>query len=202
MKGFLTRKVGMTRIFSQETGEVTPVTVLEVVPNTVLQVKQKEKDGYSALVLGIMERKTSSSKSKEGKPGKNKNFKFIREVRDPEGEFKKGDILSLEGIGALKNLKVTGISKGKGFAGVMKRHNFHGGPETHGSVHHRESGSVGSRAKPGRIMRGHKMAGHMGSEKVTLRVAPVVSVDIEKNLIALKGSVPGANNSFIFVYGE
>jgi len=195
MKGILTRKIGMTRIISQETGEVTPVTVLEASPNTVLQVKLKAKDGYDALVVGILERKNPKQKG-------NKKFKFIREILNPEEGFKKGDILSLESFGSAKNLKISSISKGKGFQGVMKRHNFRGGPETHGSIHHRESGSVGTRAKPGRIMRGKEMAGHMGSEKVTFRVAPIVSMDIEKNLIALKGSIPGANNSFVFVYGE
>jgi len=195
MKGILTRKIGMTRIISPETGEVIPVTVLEAPQNTVLQVKNQKKDGYDAFVLGAFERKNFGKNT-------NKKYKFIQEVQGTEDELKKGDTLSLESLKEIKFLCVTGTSKGKGFAGVIKRYNFGRGRETHGSTHHREPGSVGTCAKPGRILRGKKMPGHMGSEKVTLRAVPVINIDLEKNLIALKGAVPGAKNSLIFVYGE
>lgn len=193
MKGILARKIGMTRIISPEDGEMVPVTVLEAPKSIILQVKSQEKDGYNALVLGSFERKHFGKNT-------NKKYRFIQEIRDLEGEYKKGDCLSLETLKETKTLCISGVSKGKGFAGVIKRHNFQRGRETHGSTHHREPGSVGMCAKPGRILRGKKMPGHMGAEKVTLRSVPIVHIDTEKNLIALKGAIPGAKNSFIFVY--
>jgi len=193
MKGILARKIGMTRVICPDSGDMTPVTVLQAPEAEVLQVKTNEKDGYSALVLG------SFARNKAGK-NINKNYKFIKELAQEEGEeLKKGDKITLESLAAVQTVKITSESKGKGFAGVIKRHNFSRGPETHGSTHHREPGSVGTCAKPARIIKGKKMPGHHGAAQTTLRDVKVVQVDVEKNLIALKGPVPGAKNSFVFI---
>ncbi|MBT3348702.1 50S ribosomal protein L3 [bacterium] len=192
MKGVLARKIGMTRVIDPETGKVTPVTVLEVPEMTVLQVKTIENDGYAAAVLGSFERK---------KFGKNENqkFKFLRELVLGENEtVKKGEMISLDSMTEIKDVKITGTSKGKGFAGVIKRWNFQRGRETHGSHHHREPGSVGMCAKPGRILKGKKMPGQYGNATVT-NCTEIVDVDLEKKLLVVRGGVPGAKNSFIFV---
>ena len=195
MKGILGRKVGMTRIISEESRKMIPVTVLEVPVNIVLQVKTKDVDGYDAVVLGAFERKNF---------GKNENqkYKFIQEVLIEGGtDLKKGDSVSVASLQELGMVKVSGVSKGRGFSGVIKRHNFQRGKETHGSHHHREPGSVGMCAKPGRILRGKKMPGQYGNESVTLRSVEIVEVDVKNNLIALKGALPGAINSFLFLRG-
>jgi large subunit ribosomal protein L3 len=195
MKGILGRKVGMTRIISPESRKMIPVTVLEAPANVVLQVKTKDSDGYDAVVLGAFERKNF---------GKNENqkYKFVQELLMEEGtDLKKGDTVTLESLKELETVKASGTSKGRGFSGVIKRHNFQRGRETHGSHHHREPGSVGMCAKPGRILRGKKMPGQYGSESVTLRSVEVVEIDEKNNLIALKGALPGAKNSFIFLCG-
>jgi len=193
MKGILAQKVGMSRAICPETGVVTPVTILEVAQADVLQVKTQRKDGYDAVVLGGFKRNKT-------KKNINKNYQFIQEVYIEEGEdVKKGSVIgvdSLEGVGAVK---VTSTSKGKGFSGVIKRWNFSRGPETHGSTHHREPGSVGTCTKPGRIRKGKKLPGHYGNARTTLRSVKVVSIDKEKNLIALKGPVPGAKGGFVFI---
>lgn len=193
MKGILARKIGMTRFISPETGEVSPVTVLEAPANTVLQVKTIDKDGYSAAVLGAFERKNFGKND-------NKKFKFIKEFTLDEGEeMKKGDTVTVEILKDTENVKITGTSKGRGFSGVIKRHNFQRGRETHGSHHHREPGSVGMCAKPGRILRGKRMPGQYGNTQTSLRSAKVVHVDVKNNLIAVKGSVPGSKDNFVFL---
>lgn len=193
MKGILAKKIGMSRVVCPETGKMTPVTLLEAPDATVLQVKTQEKDGYNAVVLGSFARKNFGKND-------NKKFKFIKELALEDGqEAKKGDAISVGDLAETDFVKITGTSKGKGFAGVIKRYNFSRGPETHGSNHHREPGSVGTCAKPARIAKGKKMPGHHGSEGNTLRKVKVVHVDAEKNLIALKGGVPGAVNSFVFI---
>ncbi len=195
MKGILGRKVGMTRIISAESRKVVPVTLLEAPANVVLQVKTKDVDGYDAVVLGAFERKNFGK-------NENKKYKFIQELALEEGtELKKGDTVTLESLKELETVKASGVSKGKGFAGVIKRHNFQRGRETHGSHHHREPGSVGMCAKPGRILRGKKMPGQYGDDNTTLRSVQIVEVDVKNNLIAIKGPLPGAINSFIFLRG-
>ncbi len=190
MKGILARKLGMTRVICPETGKMTPVTVLEAPENEVLQVKTAEKDGYDSAVIGAFERKNFGKNP-------NKKFKYIKEVNtegvEKGGKVKVGD---LEGI---EFVKITGTSKGRGFSGVIKRHNFSRGPETHGSHHHREPGSVGTCAKPARMLKGKKLPGRYGADKTTLRKVRVMQIDADKNLIALKGAVPGAKNSFVFI---
>lgn len=193
MKGILARKIGMTRFISPETGEMSPVTVLEAPKNSVLQVKTSGKDGYSAIVLGAFER---SSKKKN----KNQNYKFSKELRLEDGtEIKEGDSISLESLQGVESVTISAISKGRGFAGVIKRHNFQRGRETHGSHHHREPGSVGMCAKPGRILRGKRMPGHYGNVQKTIRSVKVIHIDLENNLIAIKGPVPGSKNNFVFL---
>ena len=190
MLGILGKKLGMTRVI-QDDGRVIPITVVQCEPNEVTQVKTTEKDGYPAVVLGFSALK---------KPKKTRKFKFQKEVRLDDGqEFKKGDSVSLKDFNEIKNVFVVGTSKGKGFQGVIKRHNFSRGPETHGSHHHREPGSVGSCAKPGRVAKGKKLPGHMGTKKVTLKGVEIVYLDPKNNLIGLKGPLPGPNKGLIFI---
>lgn len=192
MPGILGKKIGMTRM-QREDGRMVPVTVLLCEENTVTQIKTPEKDGYNAVVLGFGNFK---------KPRKSVPFRFLREfhINSKQAEsYKKGDKITLESLKEAKTVEITGISKGKGMQGTIKRHHFHSGPGSHGSHFHREPGSVGMRAKPGRILKGKKMAGRMGSDTVTEKNVEVMLVDNEKNLLALKGSIPGANGSLVIV---
>lgn len=191
MKGVLAQKIGMTRVIDQETGKVTPVTLLLVPECSVLQVKTSEVDGYSAAVLGAFERKSFGK-------NENKKFKCIQELPLEGEEVKKGEILSIDFLDGVTDIKLTGTSKGRGFSGVIKRWNFQRGRETHGSHHHREPGSSGMCAKPGRIMKGKKFPGQYGNEQVTFR-SQIVEMDKENNLVAVRGGVPGAKNSYIFI---
>lgn len=190
MPGVVARKVGMTRIF-QDGGNVVPVTILRAPVMTVTQVKTVESDGYNAVVVGIEPLK---------KPRKTRKFKVSREFRiDSPDQFKVGDSLTVDWMKDVKEVDITGTSKGKGFAGFMKRWHFGGGPRTHGSHFAREPGSIGARSKPGRIHKGKKMAGHMGSERVTLENIPLLEVNAEDNVILVKGPVPGPNGSIVVV---
>ena len=182
----------MTRLF-QDDGRVIPVTVVQCEPNEITQVKTVEKDGYPAIVLGFLKLK---------KPTKTRKFRFQREFKVLEKElenYKKGENVTLEKLQEVEAVKVSSTSKGKGFQGVIKRHNFGRGPETHGSHHHREPGSIGTRAKPGRVHKGKKLPGRMGGEKVTISKVKVVKIDMENNLICLKGAVPGPNGALISI---
>lgn len=190
MLGILGKKLGMTRVI-QDDGRVIPMTLIQCEPNEVHQVKTEEKDGYPAIVLGF---------SKLKKPKKTKKFAHLKEVRIDEGEeYKKGDTIDLGKFNEVQEVEITGISKGKGFAGVIKRWNFSRGPETHGSHHHREPGSIGACAKPGRVAKGKKMPGHMGVDRVTLKKVRVVHLDAKNNVIGLKGPIPGPNKGLIFI---
>ncbi len=180
----------MTRIF-QDDGRVIPLTLIECQPNTVVRVRTNEKGGYPAVVLGFKQLK---------KPKKTRKFYHLKEFRCAEGEtYQVGDQITLEKFKDVESVKVTGVSKGKGFQGVVKLYHFRGGGRSHGSHFNREPGSIGCRAKPGRVHKGMKMAARMGGENITLRDVPIVKIDIEKNLIALKGPVPGPNNSIIII---
>lgn len=190
MKGLLARKIGMTHVISQEGGEVLSVTLLEVPENKVLQVKTKDRDGYSACVLGAFERNRSYKNV-------GKQYKYIKELALSDEPCVKGDVVTVKNLEGVARVSITGVSKGRGFAGVIKRHNFARGPETHGSHHHREPGSVGMCAKPGRILKGKKMPGHYGVDQTTLRSVEIVALDIESNIVAVKGAVPGAKNSYV-----
>lgn len=191
MTGILGKKVGMTRLI-QDDGRVIPLTVVQCTPNVITQVKTMEKDGYPAIVLGFDALK---------KPMKTKKFRHQREFKliDSDGEVEKGGEIKVDIFEVGDKVKVTGQSKGKGFAGVIKRHHFRGGPASHGSHFHREPGSIGMRSKPGRVLKGKRMAGQMGNEQVTNAHAEVVYVDMEKNLIGIKGAVPGANGGLVII---
>lgn len=182
----------MTRLLKDD-GRVIPVTVIECEPNEVTQVKTVEKDGYPAIVLGF---------SKLKKPMKTKKFRYVREFKVPEAElanYKKGDAVSLESLKDVALVDITGISKGKGFQGVIKRYHFRSGKGSRGSHQHREPGSIGPRAKPGRVHRGKKLPGHMGTERTTIEDIPVAHFEFEKNLICVKGPVPGANGEMVII---
>lgn len=201
--GLIGRKVGMTRVFNDE-GASIPVSVIEVTPNRVSQVRTAEVDGYNALQVVAGSRKASKvSKSEAGHLAKAgvEAGSDIREFRlEGEAEHKAGDELTVALFEAGQKVDVSGVSKGKGFQGAIKRHNFRGQDNTHGnSLSHRAPGSIGQCQTPGRVWKGKKMAGHMGSENVTTQSLEVVRVDSERNLILIKGAVPGATNSSVVV---
>lgn len=190
MSGIIGKKIGMTRLI-QDDGRVIPITVIHCEPNEVAQVKTAEKDGYPAIVLGF---------SKLKKPTKTKKFAHLKEFRiTAEETYNKGDMVTCESLKDVKEVTVMGVSKGKGFQGVIKRHNFSRGPMSHGSHHHREPGSIGARAKPGRVEKGKKLPGHMGTGQITLNKVKVAYLDAEKNLVGLKGAVPGARGGVIII---
>jgi len=201
MKGILGKKVGVTQIFD-ETGNIIPVTVIEAGPCFVTQVKTEERDGYQAIQLGFEEIKPKRlTKGQLGHLRKSDlpPLRHLREIRvDDVSGYEEGQKIrvSIFDIGDL--VDVTGISKGKGFAGVVKRHGFKGGPKTHGqSDRHRAPGSIGH--IPGRVSKGKRMAGHMGNEQVTVQNLRVALVDPERNLLAVKGAVPGARNGLLLI---
>lgn len=182
----------MTRLI-QDDGRVIPMTVVQCDPNEITQIKTVEKDGYPAIVLGF---------SKLGKPSKTKKFLHLREFKIDENElenYKMGAQITVEDFKEVESVKVSSVSKGKGFQGVIRRHNFRRGPETHGSHHHREPGSIGACAKPGRVAKGKKLPGRMGTQKVTLKKVKVMHVDPSKNIICLKGALPGANGGLVTI---
>lgn len=187
MTGLIGKKLGMTRVI-QDDGRVIPMTVIQCEPNVIAQIKTVEKDGYPAIVLGFSALK---------KPTKTKKFLAMKEFRTKGDEqVKKGDTITVEMFKEGDIVSVTGTSKGKGFQGVIKRHHMAGGPGSHGSHFHREPGSVGARAKPGKILRGKRLPGHMGAETTTVRTS-VVYLDGKKNLVGIKGAVPGGNNGIV-----
>jgi len=194
MLGLITTKIGMSRVF-REDGTVVPVTFLKVDPNTVVRHRMKDRDGYDALILGIRGKKWKTRKGKE-----HMRFACEREfpVESLEG-YDVGKTLTAELIPVESMVSVVGTSKGKGFAGVIKRYNFSGGNWTHGSHHHREPGSIGCRAKPGRVQSGKRLPGRMGSDRVTVHQCAVVLSDPAENVIAIKGPVPGPNGSTVIL---
>lgn len=195
--GRIATKVGMSRVFLP-TGEAVAVTYLEIKPNVVVRTKTKDKDGYDAVVLGIKAKQWKTRKGKEHtRYGTQKEWK----VESLDG-FETGKELKVEDLDNESLLTITGTSKGKGFQGVVRRHGFAGGPRTHGSHFKREPGSVGMRQQPGRIFKGHRMAGHMGNETVTIQHRPVVAVDAVRGVIAVKGAIPGPNGSVVFITKE
>lgn len=201
--GLIGRKVGMTQVF-QEDGTMVAVSVLAIEPNTVTRLRTSDRDGYTAVQLGTEPRK-KLTKPEAGQlkdlPKAGQSLATIREFRVASvDDFTLGQTLSLGDLFAAGDeVDLTGVSKGKGFAGVIKRHNFHRGPKTHGSDHHRAPGSIGPGTTPGRVYRGLKMGGHMGDERVTIKKVRVVRTDTERNLLLVKGSLPGARGSLILV---
>lgn len=199
-KGILGKKVGMTQIFS-ETGELVPVTVVEVKPNVVLQVKTMETDGYNAVQLGIEDkREVLSNKPAQGhvKKANTAPKRFIKEFRDAElGDVEVGNEVLVDTFAEGDIVDVTGTSKGKGFQGVIKRHNQSRGPETHGSRYHRRPGSMGMATHPGRVFKGKKLAGRMGGDQVTVQNLEIVRVDTDRNVLLIKGNIPGSKKSLV-----
>ena len=198
--GLIGRKVGMTQVF-QADGTMIPVSVVIVEPNTVTRLRTPERDGYTAVQLGIEE----SGKLNKPEIGQLKNLpkvSVIREFRlDGEGTeaFTVGQKLDVTLFAAGDIVNVTGVSKGKGFSGHIKRHHFKRGPKTHGSDHHRAPGSIGPGTTPGRVYKGMRMAGHMGDARATVKKLRVVRADAERNLLLIKGSLPGSPNGLLLV---
>lgn len=198
-EGLLGKKIGMTQVF-QESGEIVPVSILQVGPCFVTQIKTEQNDGYGALQLGFDE----SRKLNKPKRGHLKNLpplKHLLEVRTGDvGNYQLGQKLNLSQFNVGDLVDVSGISKGKGTAGVVKRHNFKGGPKTHGqSDRQRRPGASGATTTPGRVLKGLRMAGRMGNVRSTSLNLEVIQVDAERNLMAVKGAVPGAKNGLLFV---
>ena len=201
MKGILGRKIGMTQVFT-EAGEVIPVTVVEAGPNVVTQVKTVEKDGYNAIQVGFEDAKEKSlNKPQKGHlAAANVLKKHLKEFRvDAVEEFTVGQEIKADLFAAGEKIDVTGTSKGKGFQGPIKRHGQSRGPESHGSRYHRRPGSMGACSFPGRVFKNKKLAGHMGSVKVTVQNLEVVRVDADKNLILVKGAIPGPKGSMVTI---
>jgi large subunit ribosomal protein L3 len=197
--GLIGRKVGMTQVF-QPDGTMVAVSVLAVAPNTVTRVRTPERDGYTAVQLGTDEKK-KLTKPEAGQLKDLPSLGTIREFRvDDASSYEVGQTLAVGDLFAAGDLvDVTGVSKGKGFAGHVKRHHFGRGPTTHGSDHHREPGSIGPGTTPGRVYKGVRMAGHMGDERTTTRKLQVVRADGDRNLLLLKGPLPGARGGLILV---
>ena len=199
-KGLIGKKIGMTQIFNEE-GKVIPVTVIEAGPCVVSQVKTEETDGYNSIQLGF----GAIKESKVNKPERGHFTKaniaparYLREFRvDSIEDVKVGDELKADIFMAGDKIDIQGTSKCKGFQGVIKRHGQHRGPMGHGSMYHRRPGSMGSTSTPGRVFKGKKLPGHMGAETVTIQNLEVIKVDLDKNIILVKGSVPGAKGSIL-----
>jgi large subunit ribosomal protein L3 len=205
MKGILGKKVGMTQVFNDR-GEVIPVTVIEAGPCYVAQIKTVERDGYTAVQLGFGETKPKRLTQPQLKHLQKSNLPAVRHLRELRltaeelADLQEGQRLTVDIFEAGELVDVTGTSKGKGFAGVVKRHGFRGGPKTHGqSDRHRAPGSIGACTTPGKVMKGMRMAGRMGGERVTVQSLEIVLVDAERNLLAVKGAVPGAKNGLVQV---
>ena len=197
--GLIGRKVGMTQVF-QDDGTMVAVSVLAIEPNTVTKLRTPERDGYTAVQIGT-EVSKRLNKPETGQLKDLPKVATIREFRvDSVDDVTVGQVFSIGDLFEAGDMvDVTGVSKGKGFAGVIKRHNFHRGPQTHGSDHHRAPGSIGPGTTPGRVYRGLKMAGHMGDERVTIKKVRVVRADADRNLLLVKGSLPGARGGLILV---
>jgi len=201
--GLLGKKVGMTQLFDTD-GTVHPATVLKAGPCVVAQVKTAQGDGYEAVQIGLVEgRPTKENKATQGhfKKAGVPPTRIVREVKQAPGSepVKPGDQVNVSIFADGERVDVIGISRGKGFQGVVKRHHFAGGRATHGSMFHRAPGSIGASSYPSRVVKGMRMGGHMGADRVTVRNVKVLRVDAENNLLLLEGSVPGGPNSILLV---
>lgn len=203
MNGILAKKIGMTRIFNEK-GESIPVTVLEAGPCKVVNIRTIEKDGYSAIQLGFETKKLSKmNKPMQGyfkKNGLEDGFRYLKEIRTTAVEgLKVGDEVKVSIFKPGERVDVIGVSKGKGFAGGVKRHHFHGGPASHGSMAHRRPGSIGTNTFPGRVLKNKKLPGHMGAKRVTIKNLKIYNIIEDKNLILINGAVPGGTNGLVIV---
>ena len=201
--GIIGKKIGMTQLF-QENGETVAVTAIQAGPSVVTQIKSRDKDGYDAIQVGFVENKVKQSQLSSPEMGHLRgleNIRYLREFRtDDISSVKRGDKVD---IGFLKHgdlINIIGFSKGKGFAGVVKRYHFAGGPKTHGQTdRHRAPGSIGSTTFPGRVLKGKRMAGHMGNRRITARNLEIIQVDPERSLLLVKGAIPGANGGLLVI---
>lgn len=205
MKGILGKKVGMTQIFDEQ-GRVTPITIIEAGPCFVAQIKKTNRDGYNAVQLAFAETKPKRLTNAQLQHLKKSNLPALRHLRefrvgeDEIAPLEEGQKITVDVFEVGELVDVTGVSKGKGFAGVMKRHHFAGGPITHGqSDRQRTPGSIGACKTPGRVNKGHRMAGRLGGDQVTVQTLKVVMVDPERNLLAVRGAVPGAENGLLMI---
>jgi len=203
VQGIIGRKVGMTQVYAAD-GRAIPVTVIQAGPCVVVQRKTKQKDGYEAVQLGLVEDKKVKhvTKAMAGhyKKADVPPCRVLRELEvEGKDEAKVGDKVSVDQFAPGDSINVVGTSKGKGFQGVVKRHHFRGGAATHGSMFHRAPGSIGASAFPSRVIPGMRAAGHMGSDRVTQRNLEVVRVDPENNILVVKGSVPGGGGGYLVI---
>jgi large subunit ribosomal protein L3 len=202
--GILGKKIGMTQVFRPD-GQVVPVTVLKAGPCVVVQRKTPAIDGYDAVQVGLVEnvKPTRINKPTAGHLRKSgvEGVRYLREFRLSPGDddLKPGDRILVDQFQPKQKVDVIGISKGRGFAGLVKRHHFRGGPATHGSMFHRAPGSIGASSFPSRVFPGMRMAGQMGNQRVTVRNLEIVEVDADDNLLIVKGAVPGPNGSYVVV---
>ena len=203
MPGLIGRKVGMTRLFTEE-GRAVPVTVLEAGPCTVVQVKSPDSDGYEAVQIGFGQRKhkraTKAELGHAAKAGLDAAPRLIREFRPSEGgAYEPGQELTVDLFAAGEKVRVTGVSKGRGFQGVVKRYGFKGRPASHGHPMSRTPGSMGPGTDPSRVIKGKKLPGRMGGNRKTIRNLEVVRIDSERNLLFVRGGVPGSRNSYVLI---
>lgn len=202
--GILGKKIGMTQVFRPD-GQVVPVTLLKAGPCVVVQKKTPLADGYGALQLGLMEyikpKRISKPLAGHTKKANVEGVKFLRELRLRPGDddLSLGDKILVDQFKPTDKVDVTGISKGRGFAGVVKRHHFRGGGASHGSMFHRAPGSIGGSSYPSRVWPGTRMAGHMGTQRVTVRNLEIIDVNAEDNVLVVKGAVPGPNGGYVVV---
>ncbi len=199
-KGILGKKIGMTQLYTEK-GILVPVTLIEAGPCTVLDVKEEVKGKGTAIRFGFEDKKESRTNKPDlgnFKKAKSTPKKFVKEIyiKSDEG-YKEGQVINVDIFQKGEFVDVTGVSKGKGFQGGMKRWNWTAGKESHGSMHHRRVGSIGASSFPSRVHKGKTMPGHVGSEKVTVQHIEILSVDVEHNLLAVKGTVPGHNNAYL-----
>jgi large subunit ribosomal protein L3 len=202
--GILGKKIGMTQVFRDD-GQVVPVTLLKAGPCVVVQRKTPATDGYDAVQLGLQEfaKKSSTNKPLTGhlKKANTEGVRFLRELKvgPGNGDMKTGDRVLVDEFKPKDIVDVIGVSKGKGFGGIVKRHHFKGGPKSHGSMFHRAPGSIGASSFPSRVFPGTRMAGQLGMQQVTIRNLEVVEVDTEDNVLMVKGAVPGPNGGYVLV---
>lgn len=199
MIGLIGKKLGMTQIFD-DNGEPIPVTAIFIEPNIVVRKKTKETDGYDACVIGAGNKKKANRPySGVFKASGVSPTEILREIREPPSDWEIGKQISVNIFSQIPKVNVTGYSKGRGFAGGMKRYGWHGGPAAHGSKFHRRPGSIGTSKTPGHVVKGHKLPGRMGNSKVTIKNLKVVRVNESKNLLFLKGAIPGPKNSWVLI---
>ena len=200
--GILGKKIGMTQVY-RANGEVVPVTLLKAGPCVVVQRKTPTVDGYDVVQLGLVEfakaARTTKPVAGHVKKAGAEGVKFMREVPLNGGDLKMGDRILVDQFKPADKVDITGVSKGRGFAGLVKRHHFRGGPESHGSMFHRAPGSIGASSFPSRVFPGMRMSGHMGTARVTVRNLEIVEVDADDNVLMVKGAVPGPNGGYVVV---